>query len=124
MASPSVLIVDDVPEIVEELTQMLMILDIPAVGAASIEAALAQLAAHESLRVVVTDVNLHHENGHQLVEQVNASASLSRRALRYLFITGDPDSMACETASPNRSMLIKPVNPRILISCIRTSLDG
>ncbi len=119
---PLILVVDDVPAIVEELTDMLSLMDLPASGADSIDAALDLLAANPGIRLVVSDVRLPRESGFQLVRRAGDDPRLAGRALRYIFMTGHLDLTDVADARHDGILLAKPVNPRHLIEKIRESL--
>lgn len=119
---PKVLVVDDVQEIVEELTGLLSLLDIAAVGAQSLAQALAILEQQPAIRVVACDVRLHRESGLEIVGKVAASEALAHRNLHYIFITGDPMRSDAIEAGRHCRVLTKPVNPRELIQLVQDLL--
>ncbi len=114
---PIILVVDDVSAIVEELIELLRLIDMPAVGATSIDAAIDRLEQHETIRVMVCDVHLHGENGFTIAQKVGQRGRLDGRDLRYVFVTGDT-RLVEHGAGGNSRMLAKPVRPRTLIETI------
>lgn len=124
MQPPMILVIDDVNEIVEELTEMLGLMDLPASGAASVDAALDMLARHPEIRVVVSDVRLPRESGFQIVRRANGDPRLAGRALRYIFMTGHLDLTDIADSQHAGILLAKPINPRHLIETIMQSLEG
>lgn len=124
MQPPIILVIDDVSEIVEELTEMLALMDLPASGAHSIESALDALALHPQIRVVVSDVRLPRESGFQIVRRASGDPRLAGRPLRYIFMTGHLDLTDIADSQHAGILLAKPISPRHLIETIKQSLDG
>jgi CheY-like chemotaxis protein len=120
---PAILIVDDVSDIVEEMIQMLDLLDLAAVGAHSIDAAINQLRAHAAVRVVVCDLRLPGESGTSILKRIDADEALARRNIAYMFMTGDADQARMVASLSNGVVLTKPINPRTLIETIATLLE-
>ena len=121
---PLVLIVDDVPDIVEEMIHMLALLDLPAVGAGSIGAGLALLVEHPAVRVIVCDLRLPGENGADIAARVAAHPALQGRAVTFLFMSGDTERVETLAAAADHVVLTKPVDPPLLIDSIVAALDA
>lgn len=114
-----VLVIDDVEEIVEELLGLLVLLDIPAVGAHSLDQAMRILHGHPTIRVIACDVRLKRESGLEIIDLVHADSGLSGRDLRYIFMTGDSMQSDAIRAHP---VLAKPVQPRELVRLLKAML--
>jgi len=120
----TVLIVDDVEAIVDELKTFLSLQGIPAVGARTLNEAIAVLENSPEVRVIACDVRLHCESGLDIIPLIQSNHSLQARAFGYVFITGDPLYAALPSAEPRYSVLTKPVQPRALHDLIGSMLDG
>jgi CheY-like chemotaxis protein len=122
-AAPTILVVDDITELVEELVEMLSLTDIPALGASTLAEAIAELERAETIRVVICDVRLTRESGLEIIGRVKAHPVLSQRLLQYVFITGDPLQSDMLDADFDGLVLAKPVQPRALIECLQKILS-
>ena len=114
-----VLVIDDVEEIVEELLGLLVLLDIPAAGAHSLDQAMGILHGQPTIRVIACDVRLKRESGLEIIDLVGGDSRLAARDLRYIFMTGDPMRSDAIRAHP---VLTKPVQPRELIRLLQSML--
>jgi DNA-binding NtrC family response regulator len=123
MQEPTILIVDDVSDIVDEMIQMLELLDLSAVGAHSIDAAIKQLSLHSAIRLVVCDLRLSGESGIEIPKRIEADPALTGREFAYLFMTGDADQARSVAMRPNGVVMTKPINPRKLIATIVELLE-
>lgn len=124
IAQPTILIVDDVADIVDEMVQMLELVDLSAVGAGSVGAAIRLIGMHADIRVVVSDLRLSGESGAEILTRVDADPALAARALTFLFMTGDTDQARAMARRPNAAVLTKPIDPRILITTITDLVRG
>lgn len=122
MAEPIVLVVDDVPAIVEELLTMVELNGIAAAGAADLDEAIQVLERETTIRVISCDVRLDRESGLEIVGRIEAHPVLSRRTFRYLFVTGDQMQLAQIPAARDRAVLSKPVKPATLIETLKSML--
>ena len=123
MGSTRVLVVDDVIDIVEEMIDMLVLADVRAVGAHTIDQAISALAAHPSITLVISDIRLQHESGLDIPDRVAKDPTLATRALRYVFASGDTEGLARNPADAGHLLLSKPVSPRLLIATIQRLLE-
>lgn len=124
MHHPTILIVDDVRDIVEEMIQMLELLDLIAVGTGSVGSAIEQLCIYPDIRVVVSDLRLAGESGIDIPQRVAADPAFAGRKLDYVFMTGDSDQTRITAMMPGSAVLTKPINPRTLIAQISDLLEG
>ncbi|MBO9580467.1 MAG: response regulator [Sphingobium sp.] len=120
---PLVLVVDDVQEIVEELTALLALVDIPALGAYSLSQALTVLESETAIRLIACDVRLSRESGPDIIQKVADSETLAHRQLKYLFMTGDPMRPDAIAVQQHCVVLTKPVQPNELITHLREMLE-
>lgn len=114
----TVLVVDDVLPIVEEMLTLLQLTGLPAVAASSLDEALLALEECPNISVVICDVRLGKESGLDLVRRAKASPKLAARDLRYVFVTGDPMGVDQFPDGTAPAILTKPVMPRELIGVI------
>ena len=110
---------DDVRAIVDELITLLQLNGIAAVGAATLDEAMAALEATPSITVVACDVRLGIESGLTILPRIEAHPRLAGRVFHYIFITGDPMHPDCLPAAGERILLTKPVKPRALIDLVK-----
>lgn len=124
MISPStVLVVDDVAAIVEELLTLMQLNAIPAAGASDLTAAIAVLEREPAISVVVCDVRLDRESGLDIVKLVDGHPALCKREMRYLFVTGDKMQFNEGDRDPGYCVLTKPVQPAVLIGTLKRMLE-
>lgn len=114
----TVLFVDDVNEIVDELVTMLSLRSIPAVGAHSLSSALSALQSNSEIRLIVSDVRLHGEAGEDIIKLVSQNEQLASRNLKFLFLTGDVMRFELGATIEGHPILLKPVRPSELIATI------
>ena len=82
MAEPTILIVDDEPLILEEMAELLGIEGYAVVSAESFDEALALVARHKKLRLVITDARMPGKSGFELV------TCLQGRNLAFILLSG------------------------------------
>lgn len=119
---PSVLVLDDVPAIVDELLTLLELHDIESVGAATLEGAIVLLSANPTIRAISCDLRLGPDWGLDIVERVKNHPELCNRDLQYLFVTGD-NLQAVELPGAGYAVLSKPVRPDKLVDTLSTMLQ-
>lgn len=119
--NPSVLIVEDDPELREALADTLALASIPCLQAASAEEALALLKG-QGVDLVVSDVNMPGMDGHQLLQRLRQS----HPALPVALITAFGQVERAVEAIRNGAVdyLMKPFEPQQLIELIRTHAGG
>jgi DNA-binding NtrC family response regulator len=122
MASPIILIIDDISEIVEEMIEMLALRDWPAIGARSIGEAVERLAGAPDIRIVISDVRVGPESGYGIIDRIERSG-LALRNLSYIFMTGDLDAIDALPDRGDADVLIKPLDLRALIRRVGAMLD-
>lgn len=123
MRTPTVLVVDDVVEIVDELLTLMRLHKIAAVGALDLDSAIAALRREPGIRAISCDVRLDRETGLDIVDRIKNDPVLHTRDLRYLFVSGDQMELNRHSYGSNFATLSKPVQPAILIDTIKRMLD-
>ena len=124
MQASTVLVVDDVTAIVEELLTLMRLHAIPATGAADLKGAIAALEREPAIRVISCDVRLDRECGLDIVERINSHPALRDREFQFLFVTGDQMQVDRLNPDPNVAVLSKPVQPATLIDALKTMLGA
>jgi CheY-like chemotaxis protein len=124
MEPPTVIVIDDVEAIVEELLTLLQLHAIPAVGAANLPGAIEALERDPSIRVISCDVRLDRESGIDIIRQIKAHPSLSERHYRYLFVTGDEMQLDRLESCSGLEVLSKPVQPAVLMATVKQLLSA
>jgi CheY-like chemotaxis protein len=119
---PTVLVVDNVEEIVEELLTLMALHKIPATGAYDLDGALEVLKREPDVRAISCDVRLDRESGLDIVSRIADCPALHTRPFRYLFVTGDQMQLDALTGSGDLAVLSKPVQPRVLIDTLQQML--
>jgi len=122
--TPTVLVIDDVAEIVEELLTLLSLREISATGAHSLDGAIGALENAPQIRVIACDVRLGKESGFDICDRIRTHPRLKARNFAYIFISGDPMRLNQASHLPKHSILTKPVEPRALIELLREKLDA
>jgi CheY-like chemotaxis protein len=120
--TPSILVIDDVADIVTEMVTMFALVDLPAVGADSIEGALNRLRQDSAIRVIICDLQLRSEDGRALPARLRAEPALAGRPFDIMFMTGEGDRDASPTAIAGATILRKPIDPDRLIRHAQRSL--
>lgn len=120
----TVLIVDDVLPIVEEMLTLLQLTKIPATAATSLAEALMALEECPNITVVVCDVRLGKDSGLDLMRRVRADPQLAARELDCVFVTGDPMGIDRFPDGAAPLILTKPVMPREFIALVRELLQA
>jgi DNA-binding NtrC family response regulator len=116
--NPVILIIDDVPDIVEEMIQMLDLLDHRAIGAPSIATGIALLAENPDIRLLICDLRLRGENGAHLHARIADQPALKDRHFNTIFMSGDTERVALMIARPGCVIMNKPIDPSALIATI------
>lgn len=80
----TVLVVDDDPLVLDVTAEMLQDLGCNVVTAASGAEALAKLADHRHIAILITDVNMPEMNGHELVDR----AKRARQDIKIILLSG------------------------------------
>lgn len=117
-----VLVIDDVPEIVDELVTMLSLLDMPALGARSLSDAMTVLENAPALKAIACDIRLARESGFEILRVIAQHPQLSTRPYGFVFMTGDPMRPDAIDAQKTYHLLSKPVQPRALIEILQKLL--
>ncbi len=119
----SVLVVDDVAPIVEEMIILLDLHDIPATSAGTLAEAEFALEQFCNISVVVCDLRLGRESGFDIIDRVNANGALAGRNFEYVFVTGDPMQIDHLPEGKRPIIMTKPVRPQELVELLRGLLN-
>lgn len=111
----TILIVDDEPEIVNLLTEVLEMDGYNVVGTSRPEQALALIESTPSLKLILSDITMPNMNGVELIRRM----CVSRPELRTVFMTGEAGEIMFRKADP---VLYKPFNIATLREIVRVTL--
>ena len=111
----TILIVDDEPEIVNLLTEILEADGFNVLGTSRPEEALSFIESIPSLKLILSDITMPDINGVELIRQM----CRSRPELRIVFMTGGFDGITFRKADP---LLYKPFNVAALRDIVRRTL--
>ena len=123
MDRPTVLVIDNVEAIVEELLTLMALHRIPAAGAYDLDGALDVLKREPAIRAMSCHVRLDDESGLDLIARVENCGALRDREFRYLFVTGDQMQLDRLSSTSDLAVLSKPVQPRVLIDTLKRMLS-
>jgi CheY-like chemotaxis protein len=124
LTRPVILVVDDVPDIVEEMIHLLELMDIPAIGTGSICAAILLLVANPDIRLLICDLRLPGENGADIRPYIAGHPQLRNRHFDIIFMSGDAERVEAMVAEPRQTIMPKPINPPVLIDMIQNCLNA
>jgi DNA-binding NtrC family response regulator len=123
MRESAILIVDDVADIVAEMISMFALVGVPAFGADSVQQALCVLRREPSIRAVICDLHLQHEDGRTLLALVHKEPDLADRPLNVIFITGDSEVEILSAQAPPVTIVRKPIDPDMVIEHVLRCLQ-
>jgi len=117
--APSVLILDDDVEALEEIKEILELDDIASLAVSNVSAAQKALLDHPSITAVVTDVHLSHdgETGVEFIAKMRSI--LADRPMTYIVQSGDPSAIVASIEKGAVDFLTKPLVPEDLLRAIR-----
>lgn len=115
----SVLVVDDVAAIVEEMIILLNLHNIYAESATNLSEAEAILEQFGNIYVIVCDLRLGKESGLDIIDRVNANEKFAGRSFEYVFVTGDPMQIDHLPDGQRPYVMTKPVRPRELVELLQ-----
>ncbi len=121
---PLVLIVDDEPEIGEELLDWLDATGIPGLTVTSAADALRTLEEYPSIRVMLTDFKMPHQDGLALLVEAN-SILPETRVLHFIVMTGHLTEESIQRISSGKvsAVLPKPLDIDCLTPLINSLLS-
>lgn len=107
-----VLIVDDEPEIREELTEFVSSLEFEVETAANGEEALTKFFADRGISIILTDLTMPGITGLEMLEGINISPEAQDRVRQVIFMTGNGDTQSVIRAMHlgATEFLLKPVD--------------
>ena len=111
-----VLVVDDEPDIREELSEFVIELGFPVVTAGNGEEALTLFHADESIAIVLSDLMMPGLNGLDMLENMNTSPEGKSRVKQVIFMTGNGNTQSVIRAMHlgATEFLLKPVDLDLL----------
>lgn len=120
-----VLLVDDEPEVLEEMVSTLELHGIHAELASNGMFALQALEKNPCLGIVVTDLRMPEISGFEMIESIWKFPALRDRDLRYIVITGHGDLVDARRAMASGAVdfLSKPVSPASIVEAIHRAQD-
>ncbi len=121
-AEQSVLVVDDVIPIVEEMTCFLELHNIPSQAAYNLCQAKNHLDTNSNIGVVICDVRLGEESGLDLLKHVKSNEKLSCKGLHFVFVTGESVQAQQISRDQDTFVMIKPVQPYELVNLVQDLL--
>jgi DNA-binding NtrC family response regulator len=123
MERPTVLVIDDVEAIVEELLTLMALHKIPAAGANDLDSAIITLTAEPTIRAISCDIRLDEESGLDLMTRIEECKALHDRKFSFLFVTGDQMQLDRLSSTSDLAILSKPVQPRVLVEAVQRMLS-
>jgi len=124
MQQPSILVIDDVVDIVAEMITMFALVGVRSTGAASIGEGLERLRQDTTIGLVLCDLQLRREDGSDLVRRIGGDSVLAQRDIDIVFMTGEAKANDLLVAMPDVTLLRKPIDPDLLIRRVQECLDA
>jgi CheY-like chemotaxis protein len=124
MPTLSILVIDDVDDIVAEMIAMFSLIGLRATGAPSIAEGLERLRQDDTIGLIICDLQLQREHGAELAQRLATDPALAGRRLDVLFMTGDGQPTDRLAALPGVTLLRKPIDPDVLIRQVQECLDA
>jgi signal transduction histidine kinase len=125
LGGKTILVVDDEPEITEELAELFKDAGFTVSVASDPIAAIALLKSNEDISVVITDLRMPVMNGLEMIEKINAELP-SDRNVSTIVLTGQADTnQAVKALRLGASdFLSKPIDPDILIHATERAVES
>ena len=123
MQTPSILVIDDIVDIVAEMITMFALAGVCASGAETLDEGLVLLRQDATICLVICDLHLRGEDGRDLAQRIVREAALADRDIDIVFMTGDVKANDSVAALPGARLLCKPIDPNELIRCARACLE-
>jgi DNA-binding NtrC family response regulator len=118
-----ILIVDDEPLILEEMTETLNEAGYQAFSAVSVDRALELLNVNPEISLIITDLKMPGKTGIDLINDVNKN---NIKSFQFVIITGHGSASmeGFNLISENHKFLLKPVDITLLLTTIESCLNG
>jgi CheY-like chemotaxis protein len=120
----SILVIDDVTDIVAEMIAMFRLAGLHCIGTGSIDDGLARLHDDVAINLIICDLRLRHEDGLSLVARLRDDPALASRAIPIMFMTGDGTDPVRLQQLPGVTLLRKPIDPDLLIRLVHERLNA
>jgi CheY-like chemotaxis protein len=124
MQTPSILVIDDVVDIVVEMIAMFALVGVRATGAQTIDEGLMRLRQDTTIGLVICDLHLRREDGRVLARRIGSDAALADRDIDIVFMTGDAKADDPLASLPGATLLCKPIDPNELIRRAQACLEA
>jgi CheY-like chemotaxis protein len=126
-ARTTILVVEDEPELREELVELIQLRGFEVLGAADATSAEAMLRAGEGPWIMLTDLKLPDSSGMELIRHVRADAALSKRVQKMTIMTGHTELTEQVERDLNAhmvNMLLKPIRTAALLASLQPEPEG
>lgn len=121
-ARSTILVVEDEPELREELVELIQLRGFNVLGAPDAASAEAMLREGEGPWIVLTDLKLPDSSGMELIRQVRADEALSKRVQRMTIMTGHTElteQVERDLSAHMVDMLVKPIRTAALLATLK-----
>ena len=118
---PLILLVDDEPEVLNELTVILADAGFECRCCTTADAAIEEAKAHP-FELIISDINLHGRSGLEMCEQIKRNESLCDVPVMFLSGAQIPDIIRRSHAVGGTYYLRKPFDPDVLLELIEKAL--
>jgi CheY-like chemotaxis protein len=120
-SQPLVLVVDDEPEVLEEVAAVLRRANFACTTCSSADEAIAA-ARRQPPDLILSDINLHGRSGLEMCEQIKQNPELSDVPVMFLSGAQIPDIIRRSHAVGGTYYLRKPFDPEVLVELIDKAL--
>jgi two-component system sensor histidine kinase/response regulator len=120
-----ILIVDDEPEITEELAEFLEDSGFSVITATDPIDAIKMVKENEAISVVISDLSMPNMTGLEMIEEINLTF-LAERDLAVIVVTGNAntDRAVKSLRLGATDFLLKPINPDILVHATKRAVES
>lgn len=121
-ARATILVVEDEPELRDELVELIELRGFPVFGAADAATAEAILRNSEGPWIMLTDLRLPDSSGMDLIRHIRADALLSQRVQRMTIMTGHTElteQVERDLSTNMVDMLLKPIKTAALLASLQ-----
>lgn len=127
MSYGHVLVVDDEPEIVEELCEFLIARGHAVLGASCVPDAIRLLAQVKDITTVISDFRMPGLSGLDLLRACRSEEGLGQGPLHFFLMTGQTElteSALQEIESSGATLVAKPIGPRKLLEMLNEGVPA
>lgn len=126
-ARATILVVEDEPDLRDELVELIELRGFRVVGAGDAASAEAILRQSEGPWIMLTDLRLPDTSGMELIRHIRADATLSARIQRMTIMTGHTElteQVERDLSANAVSMLLKPIGTAALLASLRPDQEA